>query len=150
MSDLIKRLRMGTQVPEFELRQEAADEIEQLRAGCDRLHGYIAEKDAEIERLTAENKEHIAAYQRCSKEREKLEWALERMENMARYLLFPARIAGEALELRKDIQESNDENANLIDKLVAARAALKYIYATAPGNGEDASYAIAKQALENQ
>jgi hypothetical protein len=63
----------------------------------------------------------------------------------------------EVLELREDIQESNNfnrlkivENANLIDKLVAARAALKYIYATAPGNGEDASYAIAKQALENQ
>jgi hypothetical protein len=27
------------------------DEIERLRAGCERLHGYIAEKDAEIERL---------------------------------------------------------------------------------------------------
>ena len=32
MSDLIKRLRMGTQVPEFELRQEAANETERLRA----------------------------------------------------------------------------------------------------------------------
>lgn len=32
MSDLVKRLRMGTQIPEFELRQEAADEIERLRA----------------------------------------------------------------------------------------------------------------------
>ena len=31
MSDLIQRLRMGTQVPEFYLRQEAADEIERLK-----------------------------------------------------------------------------------------------------------------------
>ena len=58
MSDLIKRLRMGTQVPEFELRQEAADEIERL----ERLYGgvkndmrdagkVIASQQAEIERL---------------------------------------------------------------------------------------------------
>jgi len=30
MSDLLARLHMGTQVPEFELRQEAATEIRRL------------------------------------------------------------------------------------------------------------------------
>ena len=35
MNNLLARLNMGSQVPEFELRQEAATEIRRLRAALD-------------------------------------------------------------------------------------------------------------------
>jgi hypothetical protein len=65
MSDLIKRLRTERSVYDAELADEAANEIEQLRAGCDRLHGYIAEKDAEIERLRKDRLCRCADEVRC-------------------------------------------------------------------------------------
>ena len=54
MSDLIKRLRMGTQVPEFELRQEAADALEARDAKIDRLNGALARADAKCVKLTGD------------------------------------------------------------------------------------------------
>ena len=51
MTDLIARLRMGTQVSEFELRQEAADEIERLECQLAISKGKHTNAIAEIERL---------------------------------------------------------------------------------------------------
>ena len=48
-NDLLARLRAGTQVPEFALRQEAADEIERLRA----VLREIAERGAGCTNKTA-------------------------------------------------------------------------------------------------
>jgi hypothetical protein len=53
MSNLIARLRMGTQVPEFELRQEAADEIERLTDQCIAEGRIVRKCNEEIERLRA-------------------------------------------------------------------------------------------------
>ena len=53
MSDLIKRLRMGTQVPEFELRQEAADEIERLQEVHKRDLAEYNRVAADVTRLRA-------------------------------------------------------------------------------------------------
>jgi predicted nuclease with TOPRIM domain len=83
MRKLIERLRLfeasGPAIPSCQLFGEAADEIEQLRAGCDRLHGYIAEKDAEIERLKRMRDMWKATANSNRDEIERLRAALERI-----------------------------------------------------------------------
>jgi hypothetical protein len=98
MSDLIKRLRMGTQVPEFELRQEAADEIERLTKGWE---GLEYETSAQIASLAAAvNTMHKEAIEQ-EKHIAKLQAALKEIRDVARCsdgVDFYAMLAEQALE----------------------------------------------------
>jgi hypothetical protein len=73
---------MGTQVPEFELRQEAADEIERLTDQCIAEGRIVRKCNEEIERLRHEidvqcSSEYV---ERILKENERLRDALKEID----------------------------------------------------------------------
>jgi hypothetical protein len=72
MRKLIERLRMGTQVPEFELRQEAADEIERLKNLREATEKWRIQTAEACERAREERDHYRDKYHECKAEIERL------------------------------------------------------------------------------
>jgi uncharacterized small protein (DUF1192 family) len=94
MSDLIERLRIYRSVYDAELADEAADEIERLKAELFTMRNVFHQQDAEIERLEAKltqdpkdarcqlykaTQKWQQEAERCNAEIERLRDALERI-----------------------------------------------------------------------
>jgi uncharacterized small protein (DUF1192 family) len=94
MSNLIKRLRDGLTL--YSLNNEAADEIERLKAELFTMRNVFHQQDAEIKRLR--ERESMCHERALEQEIERLRAALERIANLPPGHICDAReIAREAL-----------------------------------------------------
>ena len=152
MSNLIARLRMGTQVPEFELRQEAADEIERLTDQCIAEGRIVRKCNEEIERLESRLRDrqnaldHAIDYghregrivRKCNEEIERLRHEIDvqcSSEYVERILKEIERLKAELFTMRNVFHQQDAEIERLRAVVDAADAwscavAMKDVWAT--------------------